>query len=79
MCIIIGHVYIPSITLLGIDSCVCVCVCVFLEKSQMEFSTTFFSISLVVGYFPTPYFSSNLSSKLIAVSLVKGESKTGTF
>lgn len=45
----------------------------------MEFSTTFFSISLVVGYFPTPYFSSNLGSKLIAVSLVKGESKTGTF
>lgn len=42
----------------------------------------FFSLkAFVVGYFPTLHFSSNLSSKLIAMRyfLVEGESKTGTF
>lgn len=49
----------------------------------MGFSITFFfSLKVfVVGYFPTLQFSSNLSSKLIAMRyfLVEGESKTGTF
>lgn len=56
------------------------CMCIFLEKKlNGVFHNSFFKS--VVGYFPTPYFSSNLSSKLIALKpfLVEGESKTGTF